>query len=114
MKILGYSAYGFSLRAILIAMIAFIAVVAVQMYQYGLSVEKVEQQLFTAWPDQAEVTLYRDNCEKGPVSREERMDSDRPFGKYACAKKYASEELSNAIESAHNSTQEPLAPLKYL
>ena len=104
MKIFGYTPYGFSLRLILITMIGFIAVVVIQMYQYGSSVDKLEQQLFTAWPDQAGVALYKENCEKGSISRDE----------YDCAKKYASVELSNAIKAAHNSMQEPPAPLKYL
>jgi hypothetical protein len=114
MKILGYTPYSFSLRVIFAAMIGFIAIVVVQMYQYGAEVENAEQQLFSAWPDQAEVALYRQNCEKGPVSREERANSDRPFGKYDCARKYASIDLATAIESAHKSIPEPAAPLKYL
>lgn len=114
MKILGYTPYGFSLRAILITMIGFIVVVAIQMYQYMSSVDTVEQKLFTTWPNQKEVKLYRENCQKGPVSREGRMKIDHPFGKYECASKYASIELSDAIESSHNSMAEPPAPLKWL
>lgn len=114
MKVLGYTPYSFSLRVIAIAMFAFIGVVVAQMYLYVTAVENAEQQLFTAWPDQAEVVLYRQNCEKGPVSREERVNSDRPLGKYDCARKYASGDLAAAIESAHESIPEPSAPLKYL
>lgn len=113
MKILGYTPYGFSLRLILITMIVFIAVVVVQLYQYGAAVEKNENQLFKTWPDQAEVKLYRDSCERGLVSREDRI-ADRPISKYDCARKYASEELADAIESKHDSMQKPPAPLKYL
>ena len=109
MKILGYTPYGFSLRAILIIMIGFIVVVAIQMYQYMSSVDTVEQKLFTTWPNQKEVKLYRENCQKEQVSR-----IDHPFGKYECASKYASIELSVAIESSHNSMAEPPAPLKWL
>jgi hypothetical protein len=114
MKILGYTLYSFSLRVIAMAMIAFIGVVVAQMYQYVAAVENAEQQLFTAWPDQDDVALYRQNCEIGPVSIEERENSDRPLGKYDCARKYASETLATAIESAHKAIPEPSAPLKNL
>lgn len=114
MRILGFTPYGFALRLITLSMIGFIAVVAIQLYRYGLSVDKAEQQLFTSWSDQVAVALYRENCERGSVSREEIGNNDRPFGKYACARKYASEDLAIAIESAHKSIPEPSALLKYL
>lgn len=114
MRILGFTLYGFGLRFILLAIIGFIVVVAIQMYQYGLSVDKTEQQLFTAWPDKADVALYIENCVRRPVSRKETDNNDRPFGKYACARKYVSEDLAIAIEEAHESIPDPSAPLKYL
>lgn len=108
------SLYQFLLRAIFVLLVLFTGVVILQIVIYLGEVQKAEDQVFASWSNQDEVNQYKIQCEKGPISREERNSKTRLVTKFDCAKENASIDLANALVRAHASIPEPPPPLKYL